>query len=114
MIRSSKSIACQERTPKACADAGRPRRRFVRALTRLLVGGVGLVALISEGRAQSADFSGKTLTIISSFAPGGGYDIYARLFAKHVAKHLPGRPAVVVKNMPGAGGLVGTNYLFNV
>jgi tripartite-type tricarboxylate transporter receptor subunit TctC len=86
----------------------------VRALTRLLVVGVGLVALMSEGRAQSADFSGKTLTIISSFAPGGGYDIYARLFAKHVAKHLPGRPTVVVRNMPGAGGLVGTNYLFNV
>lgn len=64
--------------------------------------------------AQAADFSGKTLTIISGFAPGGGYDIYARLFAAHVAKHLPGEPAVVVKNMPGAGGLIGTNYLFNV
>ncbi len=75
---------------------------------------VAVLALIGSGPAQAVDFSGKTLTVISSFAPGGGYDIYARLFAAHVAKHLPGQPAVVVKNMPGAGGLVGTNYLFNV
>jgi tripartite-type tricarboxylate transporter receptor subunit TctC len=82
--------------------------------TRLLVACIPLFALIIHGQAQAADFSGKTVTIVSSFAPGGGYDIYGRLFAAHVAKHLPGEPTVVVKNMPGAGGLVGTNYLFNV
>lgn len=83
-------------------------------LSTMLWAGACLLALVCEGRAQTHDLSGKALTIVSSFAPGGGYDIYARLFAKHVAKHLPGRPTVVVKNMPGAGGLVGTNYLFNV
>jgi len=64
--------------------------------------------------ARAADFSGKTITVVSSFAPGGGYDAYGRLFAAHLSAHLPGRPAVIVKNMPGAGGLLGANYLFNV
>jgi tripartite-type tricarboxylate transporter receptor subunit TctC len=73
-----------------------------------------LAACTSKGQAQAADFSGRTVTVILSFAPGGGYDTYARLLAAHVARHLPGQPTVVVKNMPGAGGLAGTNYLFNV
>jgi tripartite-type tricarboxylate transporter receptor subunit TctC len=72
------------------------------------------VACTSGGCAQTADFSGRTITVISSFAPGGGYDTYGRLFAAHVARHLPGQPTVIVKNMPGAGGLAGTNYLFAV
>lgn len=45
-------------------------------------------------------------------SPGGGYDRYSRLVARHIAKHLPGRPTVVPKNMPGAGGLVLANYMF--
>src|SRR3974377_2271446 len=73
-----------------------------------------LAACTSKGHAQTADFSGRTVTVISSFAPGGGYDTYARLFAAHVALHLPGQPTVIFKNMPGAGGLAGTNYLFNL
>src|SRR3954451_21902808 len=61
-----------------------------------------------------ADAPGRTITIVSSSGPGGGYDIYARLFAAHVGRHLPGNPAVVVRNMPGAGGMVGANFLYNV
>jgi tripartite-type tricarboxylate transporter receptor subunit TctC len=64
--------------------------------------------------AQPADFAGKTVTIISSFGPGGGYTIYAELVARHLGAHLPGKPAVIVKTMPGAGGMNGTNYLANV
>ncbi len=60
------------------------------------------------------DFSGKTVTIISSFGAGGGYTIYAELVARHLGAHLPGRPNVIVKTMPGAGGLNGTSFLFNV
>jgi tripartite-type tricarboxylate transporter receptor subunit TctC len=60
------------------------------------------------------DFAGKTVTIISSFGPGGGYTIHAEFLARHLGAHLPGRPAVIVKTMPGAGGLNGTNYLANV
>jgi tripartite-type tricarboxylate transporter receptor subunit TctC len=59
------------------------------------------------------DFAGKTITIISSFGPGGGYTLYADLIARRLGAHLPGRPAVIVKTMPGAGGMNGTNYLAN-
>jgi tripartite-type tricarboxylate transporter receptor subunit TctC len=61
-----------------------------------------------------ADFSGKTVTMISSFGPGGGYTLYADLVARYLGAHLPGRPTVIVKTMPGAGGMNGTNYLANV
>src|SRR5882757_1503987 len=64
--------------------------------------------------AQRADATKSAVTIVSSFGPGGGYSIYADLLARHLGKHLPGRPSVIVKNMPGAGGLNGTNYLYNV
>jgi tripartite-type tricarboxylate transporter receptor subunit TctC len=60
------------------------------------------------------DFGGKAITIISSFGAGGGYTTYADIVARHLGAHLPGRPTVIVKTMPGAGGLNGTNYLFNV
>ena len=61
-----------------------------------------------------ADFSGKTVTVIASFEAGGPYDFYARLVARHIGAHLPGKPNVIVQNMPGAGGLRGANYLYNV
>jgi len=60
------------------------------------------------------DFAGKTVTIVSSFSAGGGYTIYADIVARHLGAHLPGRPNVIVKTMPGAGGLNGTQHLFNV
>ena len=47
-------------------------------------------------------------------APGGGYDSYARLLAKHMAKFIPGRPSIVAQNMPGGGGIGAANYLYNV
>jgi tripartite-type tricarboxylate transporter receptor subunit TctC len=60
-------------------------------------------------RAES--FAGKTVSIYVPVAPGGGYDTYARLVAGHIGKHLPGQPTVIVKNMPGAGGIVLDSYL---
>jgi tripartite-type tricarboxylate transporter receptor subunit TctC len=79
---------------------------------------LGVLALVSAGaaQAQSPDefWRGKTLTVIAPTAPGGGYDAYTRLLARHIAKHLPGHPATVVQNMPGAGGMVAANHLFNV
>src|SRR5262249_62141316 len=60
------------------------------------------------------DFAGKTITIVSSFGAGGGYTIYAELVARHLGAQLPGRPTVIVKTMPGAGGLNRTQYLYSV
>ena len=60
------------------------------------------------------DFKGKTVTVVIGFEPGGSYDLYGRLIARFLGAHLPGQPTVIVQNMPGAGGLVGANYLYNV
>lgn len=59
-----------------------------------------------------ADFyKEKVLTILVGSGAGGGYDVYARTFARHYAAYVPGKPNIVVKNMPGAGGLRVTNYI---
>ncbi|MDO9443412.1 MAG: hypothetical protein Q7T73_21225 [Beijerinckiaceae bacterium] len=58
-------------------------------------------------------YRGRNLNLVVGYGPGGGYDVYARLVARHIGRFIPGRPNVVVQNMPGAGSLVATNFLFN-
>ncbi len=61
-----------------------------------------------------ADFyRGKTVRIIVGFSAGGGYDQYSRLIARHMSKYIPGNPAVIVDNMPGAGSIIAANHTFN-
>jgi len=59
-------------------------------------------------------YKGRTVEVVISYGAGGGYDTYGRLAARHIGRHIPGAPTVIVKNMPGAGGLVGANHLYNV
>ncbi len=59
-------------------------------------------------------YSGKTITITVGFTPGGGYDLYARLAAQFLGRHIPGKPTVIVSNMPGGGGVRAALHLFNV
>jgi len=59
-------------------------------------------------------YAGKTVNLVIGYAPGGGYDLYARTLARHIGRHIPGRPAVVVQNMPGAGSLKAANFLYTV
>src|SRR5215211_2871253 len=69
-----------------------------------------------EAKAQDAvaDFyKGKTVTIVIGSTPGGGYDTYARLIARHIGKYIPGHPAVVPSNMPGAGSNVAAAAVYN-
>jgi len=62
-----------------------------------------------------ADFyRGKTVQILVGVSPGGEYDVHARLLARHIGRHIPGNPAIVVQNVPGAGGLVMANQLYNL
>src|SRR5690348_1178996 len=70
----------------------------------------------TNARAQSvADFyRGKQITLVTSASVGGGYDQYARLLAKHMPRHIPGNPIIVVENMVGAEGLRAANYIYNV
>jgi tripartite-type tricarboxylate transporter receptor subunit TctC len=75
-----------------------------------------LLALPQWAQAQSvADFyRGKNLNLIVGYSAGGGYDTYSRILARHLGKHIPGNPSIVVQNMPGAGSLKLANYLYNV
>jgi tripartite-type tricarboxylate transporter receptor subunit TctC len=77
----------------------------------LLTGAIASPALA----AAPADFyKGKTLFVIIGYSPGGGYDLYARLLAQHLGRHIPGNPTVIPQNMPGAGSLKAANYIFSV
>jgi tripartite-type tricarboxylate transporter receptor subunit TctC len=71
-------------------------------------------ALAQSNGAIADAFKGKTITVYVGLSPGGGYDTNARVLAKHMGRHVPGEPTVIVKNMPGGGGLVMTSYVANV
>ena len=64
--------------------------------------------------AQEAFFKGKTIRLIVGLAPGGGFDTYSRVIARHMGKHIPGTPAMVVDNMPGAASLLAANHVYKV
>jgi tripartite-type tricarboxylate transporter receptor subunit TctC len=76
-----------------------------------------IMALAPSGAAAQsvADFyRGKTVSVILGYPGGGSNGIYARAFARHVGKHIPGNPTVIFKTMPGAGSLVAANHLFHL
>jgi tripartite-type tricarboxylate transporter receptor subunit TctC len=77
---------------------------------------IALLALTAPAQAQSVEefYRGKTVTILVGFTAGGGYDLYARVLGRHMGRHIPGNPQVVVQNMPGAGSLKATQYVFGV
>jgi tripartite-type tricarboxylate transporter receptor subunit TctC len=80
-----------------------------------LVAAAAIMAALSAHADDVADFyKGKRVNLIVSYGPGGGYDVYARVLARHIGRHIPGNPNIVVQNMPGAGSLRGANYLYNV
>jgi tripartite-type tricarboxylate transporter receptor subunit TctC len=79
------------------------------------IGLIMAVLLVCGNVAGAASFyEKKTVKIVSVHAPGGGYDTYSRLFARHLGKQIPGNPKVIVINIPGGSGLIGTNYVYNV
>jgi tripartite-type tricarboxylate transporter receptor subunit TctC len=95
--------------------------RFRRGLAFGLMGVVAAAGALAQAgsTARAADpvadfYSGKTVQLAIGYAPGGGYDIYARTLARHMARHIPGNPSIVVQNMPGAGSIKAANYLYNV
>ena len=72
-----------------------------------------LTLALAAAPAQEA-FTGKTVTIYVGFGLGGGYDLYTRVLARHLGRHLPGHPTVAVANMPGAASIRAANYIANV
>ena len=81
--------------------------RFVLPLILLLLSSA--VAL-----AQTPYYQGKTITFIVGSGAGTAYDMYSRLLANHIGKHIAGNPAVVMQNMPAAGGIVAANFVYGV
>jgi len=76
---------------------------------------IGLCALAALGaqnaKAEEPYYKGKRLSVLINYAPGGPTDIEGRLFARHIGRHIEGEPSIVVQNIDGAGGLIGTTYL---
>jgi tripartite-type tricarboxylate transporter receptor subunit TctC len=68
----------------------------------------------ASAQAVSDFYAGKTIQVLIGFSPGGGYDLYGRLIARHMGRHIPGNPKLVPQNMPGAGSLKAVNYLYGV
>ena len=86
-------------------------RRFFATLISLAL--VFALSTATVARAQSTPFyKDKTIRIIVGFTSGGLYDQYARILARHMGKHIPGNPNIIVQNMPGAGSLSATNYVY--
>jgi tripartite-type tricarboxylate transporter receptor subunit TctC len=89
---------------------------MLRSFTRGALGAALAVMTTSAGQAQSpAEFyKGKNVDLYIGYSAGGGYDVYARMLARYMGKHIPGNPTVVPKNMTGAGSLVLANWLYNI
>ena len=79
---------------------------------------IGLLAvffgLVSAAHGAAPFYEGKTIRLIVGFSAGGGFDTYSRLIGRHMGKHIPGNPTIVVENMPGAASLVAANHVYNV
>lgn len=101
------------------SQRGLPRRRAF-AVSSVAASFAAMTALVvaapTTSRAQGvAEFyKGKTVDLLIGYSGGGGYDVYARLLARHMSKHIPGNPTIVPRNMPGAGSLVLANWLYHV
>ena len=87
-------------------------RGMSRLLCLVIAGATSLIAAPSVADDKNF-YAGNTINIIVGFGPGGGYDLYARLLAQHLGKHIPGHPTVVVQNMAGAGGVRAANYVYS-
>ncbi len=72
------------------------------------------VTVLAPGAWAEDFYKGKTVTIVTSTGAGGGYDLIARAIARSMGAHLPGKPGMIVQNMPGGGNLLATNYMYNI
>ena len=85
-------------------------------MLRTIVSILALLLTAGDGAAQPVEqfFARKTLTVTIGYTAGGSYDLYGRMIARHLGKHIPGAPSVIAQNMPGAGSLKAANYLYDV
>ncbi|MEA2949174.1 MAG: hypothetical protein QOI40_4504 [Alphaproteobacteria bacterium] len=88
--------------------------RWAASVVVAAVSGVMLAAPVARADDVADFYRGRQIDLIVGATPGGGYDIYARLLARHFGRFIPGTPDVVVRNMPGAGSLRAVNYLYKI
>ena len=72
----------------------------------------GLLFISNTALAAAPYYEGKTIRVLVGYSAGGGYDTYARTIARHIGRHIPGNPALIVENMTGAGSLISANYVY--
>ena len=85
----------------------------------LLAWALGVTSAAAQGAPATSEnvadfYRGKTIAMVVGTPAGGGYDIYARLLARHLGKHIPGNPLIIVQNKPGAGSVIAANYVYEV
>src|SRR6516162_4216479 len=90
----------------------RIRRRTISAAAALVA--AALSALPIQAQTVADFYRGKTLRMLIGYGPGGGYDIYGRLVAEFLPRHLPGNPTIITQNMPGAGSFVAAKYMYDI
>src|SRR5882762_10132890 len=84
-------------------------RRFALPLGLLIA-----LAIAAPAAAQAPSLAGKNVTMLIGFGPGGGYDAWGRVVARHFGRHLPGNPNVVPQNMPGGGSFNAANHIYTI
>ena len=90
------------------------RRRLGNLAAASAIAAVACIAASPTSAQPAPDLTGKTVSMIIGFGPGGGYDLWGRVVARNIGRHLPGKPNVVPQNMPGAGSFVAANNIYNV
>jgi tripartite-type tricarboxylate transporter receptor subunit TctC len=87
----------------------------MRCLTTIVAATLAALAFGGQAVARNAAtfYAGKSIELIIGYPPAGSNDIYGRIAARHLGKHIPGQPSIIVRNMPGAGSLVAANHIYN-
>src|SRR5688500_12438956 len=91
-----------------CTMSTQSEGRFMRKFLVFIATCIGIAAA-AHSYAAAPYYAGKTITIVVGDKPGGGYDSTARLLARHLPKHIPGNPTIIVQNMPGANSIIAAN-----
>jgi tripartite-type tricarboxylate transporter receptor subunit TctC len=95
------------------ANSGRDDGSLVKNIKQTIL--LAILAVFASGVAHAeTSFEGKTITIVTSTGVGGVYDLTARVIARHMGRHVPGNPTLIVQNMPGGGNVLATNYMYNI
>ncbi len=92
----------------------RSKKKIAGGYFTLILMGAGISPDWQLAQGAEPFYSGKTIQMVVASGPGASTDISARLVGRYLGKHMPGNPSIFVQNMPGAGGLVAANHIYNL